>query len=281
MILNQSEKLKNCNLCPRSCSVNRIDGKKGVCGETSTVRASRAALHMWEEPCISGTRGSGTVFFTGCVLHCVFCQNGNIANGNFGKEISIQRLSEIYLEQQERGANNINLVTPTHFIPQIVSSLELAKKNGLKLPVVYNTGSYETVEALQMLDGLIDVYLPDMKYVSSDISAKYSHAPDYFDTASAAIAEMVRQTGTISFAEKENICEEGIMTKGVIVRHLMLPDCIKDSKAVIKYLYDTYGDSIYISMMNQYTPMPGIEERYPELARKVKNVNMTDLLTMR
>ena len=268
-----------CNLCPRKCNVRREIGQKGFCGEYSSVRVARAALHMWEEPCISGSRGSGTVFFTGCNLHCVYCQNGNIANGNVGKEISVDRLAEIFVEQQERGANNINLVTPTHFIPQIADALKQAKKSGLIVPVVYNTGSYEYVESLKLLEGLVDVYLPDMKYYSSEISLKYSQCLDYFQIASKAIDEMVRQTGGLKFNEQDNQnIEEGIMTSGVIVRHLLLPGQLEDSKKIVKYLYETYGDNIYISLMNQYTPMPGIEVCYPELSRKVTEQEYDELV---
>lgn len=268
MISNQSELLNECNLCPRHCGVNRNAGERGVCGESSVIRAARASLHMWEEPCISGTRGSGTVFFTGCPLRCVFCQNRNIATGDVGKEITVERLAGIFLEQQERGANNINLVTPTHFVPQIADALISARNRGLTIPVIYNTGSYENVDTLKILDGLVDVYLPDLKYVSPDIAERYSHAPDYFDVAAKAIEEMYRQTGAPSFSEGGTV-EDGIMTKGVIVRHLMLPGCLRDSKAVVKYLYDTYKDNIYISIMSQYTPMEGIGNCYPELADKV------------
>ena len=268
MISSRSELLNECNLCPRHCGVNRNAGERGACGESSVIRAARAALHMWEEPCISGTRGSGTVFFTGCPLRCVFCQNRNIATGNVGKEITVERLAEIFLEQQDRGANNINLVTPTHFVPQIADALIAAKKLGLAIPIVYNTGSYENADTLKMLDGLVDVYLPDLKYMSPGIAEKYSHAPDYFDVAAKAIEEMYRQTGTPSFSEGGTV-EDGIMTKGVIVRHLMLPGCFSDSKAVVKYIYDTYKDNVYISIMSQYTPMEGIGNRYPELADRV------------
>ncbi|MGN0375270.1 MAG: radical SAM protein [Butyrivibrio sp.] len=254
--------MKQCNLCPRSCRVDRLNGEKGFCGESMVIRVARASLHMWEEPCISSVRGSGTVFFAGCPLHCVYCQNQSIANGSVGREITVDRLAEIFIEQQQRGAHNINLVTPTHFIPQIAKAIALAKSKGMNLPIVYNTGSYENAEALKMLEGLIDVYLPDLKYMSSVLSERYSHAPDYFKTASAAIEEMYAQVGEPQF-------QGDIMTKGMIVRHLMLPGCIGDSQNVVRYLYDTYGDKIYISLMNQYTPMPGIEEKYPELGRKV------------
>ena len=214
----------------------------------SDRKVARAALHYWEEPCISGKEGSGAVFFSGCALHCVFCQNQNIANGIAGKEISIGRLSEIFLELQEKGANNINLVTPGHFVRQITEALDLARQNGLHLPIVYNTSSYENVETIRMLDGYVDIYLPDYKYRSSRLSEKYSHAPDYPEVAAKAIAEMVRQTGTAEFAGEPG---ESLMRRGTIVRHLMLPGHLRDSKDVLKYLYETYGDTIYISIMNQ------------------------------
>ncbi len=270
--------LNSCGLCPRHCGVNRNNGEKGFCGENAAVRIARASLHLWEEPCLSGTRGSGTVFFSGCPLHCVYCQNGSIANGSVGREISVGRLSEIFIEQQDRGANNINLVTPTHFIPQIVHALESAKKNGLRIPIVYNTGSYETVEALKMLEGLVDVYLPDLKYMDSEIALKYSNAPDYFHTAAAAIDEMLRQTGDFIFASEGDACEAEIMKKGVIVRHLLLPGQLKDSMNIVKYLYETYGDRIYISLMNQYTPMKHIGDKYPELSRTVTDSEYEELV---
>lgn len=274
---------ESCNLCPRNCKINRNRGIKGFCGESTIVRVARAALHMWEEPCVSGTKGSGTVFFSGCNLHCVYCQNRNIANGDVGKEITIDRLAEIFLEQQSRGANNINLVTPSHFIPQIADAIGRAKKSGLIIPIVYNTGSYEYAESLKMLDGLVDVYLPDLKYFSPETSLKYSQCPDYFQIATSAIEEMFRQTGLPQFNEVgsesyNNNVEEGIMTKGVIVRHLLLPELLEDSKKLVKYLYETYGDNIYISLMNQYTPMSGIEEQYPELGRKVTEKEYDELV---
>lgn len=250
--------LKNCNLCPRHCHADRLNGEKGFCQETAVLRAARASLHMWEEPCISKDTGSGTVFFSGCSLRCVFCQNYQIAAGGTGKEISIERLSEIFLMLQQKGAANINLVTPTHFIPQIVAALNMARADGLTLPVVYNSGGYEETASLKLLEGLIDLWLPDMKYMSSDLSGKYSHAPDYFSYASKALAEMVRQSPVTDL----DACQ------GVIVRHLILPGCIEDSKNIIKYLYETYGNRIYMSIMNQYTPLPHVSA-YPELNRKL------------
>jgi putative pyruvate formate lyase activating enzyme len=238
---------------------------------TDRIQAARAALHMWEEPCISGEEGSGTVFFSGCSLGCVYCQNHEIAIGDAGKEISLERLTEIFLELQEKKANNINLVTAGHFLPQVIYSLEQAKKQGLEIPVVYNTSGYETVEAIRMLDGLVDVYLPDMKYMSPDIAKKYSDAPDYFPVAKAALAEMVRQTGAPVFDERDRI------QKGVIVRHLQLPGYMEDSKKVIQYLYQTYGDQIFISIMNQYTPLPQVAS-YPEIDRKITEKEYDELV---
>ncbi|MCI5918111.1 MAG: 4Fe-4S cluster-binding domain-containing protein [Roseburia sp.] len=257
--------MEKCTLCPRNCFVNRKLGEKGICGQTSTLKVARAALHFWEEPCISGEKGSGAVFFSGCALHCVFCQNQEIANGSVGKEISNERLSEIFLELQEKGANNINLVTPGHFVPQIVPAIERARNQGLNLPIVYNTSSYENVDSIRELEGIVDIYLPDFKYMSSSLSKKYSHAPDYGEVAKKVVAEMVRQTGAASFYEKEG---QELMQRGVIVRHLILPGCMEDSKDIIRYLYETYGDTIYLSIMNQFTPLKNVE-KYPELNRKL------------
>ncbi len=257
--------MKLCTLCPRKCPVNRAAGEKGVCGQTEELKVARAALHYWEEPCISGESGSGAVFFSGCALHCVFCQNEEIANGTVGKVISGERLSEIFLELQEKGANNINLVTPGQFVPQIIKAVERARGQGMKLPIVYNTSSYENVDSIRRLDGIVDIYLPDFKYMDASLAEKYSHAPDYTETAKRAIAEMVRQTGAAEFFDGD---EDGLMRRGTIVRHLILPGHTKDSKAVIRYLYETYGDTVYISIMNQFTPMPGLK-KYPELNREV------------
>ena len=244
------------------CNVDR-EITTGYCGVKDTLRVARAALHFWEEPCISGEEGSGAVFFTGCNLRCVFCQNFQIARAEQGKEITVERLSEIFLELQEQKANNINLVTATHYVPQVVESLKMAKERGLHIPVVYNCGGYETVETLKLLEGLVDIYLPDFKYVDNNRAKRYSRAEDYPETAKKALEEMVRQQPEAEFDER------GIMKKGVIVRHLMLPGGIKDSKAVVKYLYETYGNQIFISLMNQYTPLPHVAD-YPEIDRKLK-----------
>lgn len=252
----------SCTLCPRMCRVDRDSGQKGYCRMDSTVRGARAALHMWEEPCISGEKGSGAVFFSGCTLGCVFCQNRQIADGTCGKEISVERLSDIFLELQEKGAANINLVTASHFVLPVIPALEYAKRHGLKIPVVYNTGGYEKVETLRMLEGIVDVWLPDFKYMDSKLSEKYSRAKDYPEVAARALEEMVRQAGNCIFDEA------GYIQKGVIVRHLILPGHTEDSKAVLQYLYETYKNKIYISVMNQYTPLPHTADM-PPLNRKV------------
>lgn len=259
----KKELLRNCNLCPRNCGTDRLAGERGYCGQAAELTAARAALHMWEEPCISGNCGSGTVFFTGCALHCVFCQNWKIANGKLGKSLSVERLAEIFLELQEQGAANINLVTAGHFVPQVIAALDRAKAKGLHLPVVYNTSGYEKVENLRLLEGYVDIYLPDFKYWEPETAQNYSHAPDYPMYAKAAITEMVRQTGAPVF-------EGDMLKQGTVVRHLLLPGHVREAKQIISYLHETYGNQIYISIMNQYTPMAGIETAgYPELARKV------------
>lgn len=268
------ELLKHCKICPRNCGVDRLGGKKGACKENAELVVARAALHMWEEPCISGEHGSGTVFFSGCPLGCAFCQNDQISGGQSGKTISISRLCEIFFELKAQGANNINLVTPDHYAPQIIEAISMAKKQGFDLPFVYNTGSYVTVDTIRMLEGYIDVYLPDFKYMSEKLSARYSNAPDYSKIAKLAVAEMVRQTG----GEQTAFDDSGIMTRGIIIRHLQLPGCIEDSKAIIQYLYQTYGNDIYISIMNQYTPMDGIDKKFPELGRKLTEQEYDELV---
>ena len=253
-----------CQLCPRECGADRIHGQTGFCGMTDELMAARAALHYWEEPCISGTEGSGAVFFSGCTLRCVFCQNAEIAAGHAGKMLSVDRLADIFLELQEKKANNLNLVTATHFLPLILPALEKAKAKGLKIPVVYNTGGYEKTEIIKMLDGIVDIWLPDHKYRSSELSAKYSRAKDYPEKAAAALEQMVQQTGVSVFDKR------GMMKKGVIVRHLLLPGCADDSRRVIAYPLDTYGEEIYISIMNQFTPLKGLSS-FPELNRKISD----------
>ncbi len=256
---------KECSLCPRQCHVNR-ESTMGVCHVGAQVLIARAALHMWEEPCISGDCGSGAVFFSGCSLGCVFCQNRMISEGQIGKAVSVERLVQIFFELKEKGAGNINLVTPDHYIPSVRDAVMQAKKLGIDLPFIYNCSGYVQVESLRMLDGLIDVYLPDFKYWESETAMKYSRAQDYPAKAREAIAEMVRQVGRCRFAEN------GMIEKGVIVRHLLLPGKVHQAKEIVKYLYDTYKDEIYFSLMNQYTPGKDAAkrfDRFPELQRKV------------
>ena len=241
------------------CGVDRAQ-KRGFCGMGDKITAAKAMLHFWEEPCVSGERGSGAVFFSGCVMKCVFCQNYDISSENIGREISEERLAEIFLELQEKGAQNINLVNPTHFVPQIINSIEIAKKQGLRLPIVYNSGGYERVETLRMLDGIVSVYLPDVKYYSEELSKTLSAAPNYFDTAMNAVAEMVRQMGKPSFDEN------GAIKSGVIVRHLVLPNQYKDSIEIIKRLGERFGGEILFSLMSQYTPF-GKVKTDPRLAK--------------
>ena len=248
---------KHCELCPRRCGVDRTSGGRGVCRMDSELYAARAALHMWEEPCISGERGSGAVFFTGCSLRCVYCQNIEISRGEHGRPVTVRGLADIFLRLQNAcHANNINLVTACHYIPHVAAALRAAKADGLKIPVVYNSSGYESTSSLRLLSGLVDVYLPDFKYVSSALSASFSGAPDYYDVAVAALDEMLYEVGEPQFAASDDFCgcEEGIMKRGVIVRHLCLPGHTDDSREVIYRLHERYGDKIYISIMNQYTP---------------------------
>lgn len=290
---------QNCKLCPRNCGIDRTKGEKGFCRADGSIEAARAALHFWEEPCISGEFGSGAVFFSGCNMGCVFCQNYEIAHAKVRRKISTKRLSDIFLELQDQNAANINLVTPTHFVPGIIEALEDSKKRGLKIPVVYNTGAYENVETIKLLDGLVDIYLPDCKYYSSKLSKKYSMAEDYYSKAILAIKEMVRQTGKPQFFGihvhpqkatykelQESLCADEynnivtgdecdnsdyygpLMKRGTIVRHLLLPGNINDSIEIVRRLYGEFGNDIYISLMNQYTPMPH-SFNIPELSKKV------------
>lgn len=265
--------MSGCVLCPRRCGVDRENGETGICRETNRVRVARAALHMWEEPCISGEEGSGTVFFTGCNLRCVYCQNYSLSRSKTGKGIPVERLAEIFLELQEKKANNINLVTPTHFIPQITEALDIARRRGMSLPVVYNSSGYERTESLRRLEGYVDVYLPDFKYWNPQTAKRYSMAEDYPQAVKCAVEEMARQTGEAVFDER------GIMKKGVIVRHLLLPGRLEEAKQVVRYLYETYGDTIYVSLMNQYTPLDTLNrEKYPELGRKVTEEEYEELV---
>lgn len=260
--MKNMNKYENCLLCPRKCGTNRRTGQTGVCGVSSEIKVARAALHYWEEPCISGKRGSGAVFFSGCSLHCVFCQNREISDGKEGKVISKERLSDIFMELAGKGANNINLVTPGQYIPDIVWAVNDAKSRGMKLPIIYNTSGYENVTELKLLEGIVDVYLPDFKYMDSTLSAMYSRAKDYPSVAKQALSEMVRQQPDVVIDDAT-----GLIQKGVIVRQLLLPGHVNDAKAVLKYLYDTYHDHVYISMMSQFTPIA--LKDYPEINRTV------------
>ena len=252
-----------CTICPRACNVDRSNGKIGYCGESATIRVARTSLHQWEEPCITGEYGSGTVFFSGCNLKCIFCQNHNIADSFVGQVFSVEELAEAFLRLQQKKASNINLVTAAHFAEQIIPAIHLAKEKGLTIPIVYNSSGYESVKTLQKLQGLMDVYLPDCKFYDLDLSKNYAKAGDYFEVAKAAIAEMVRQVGEPVFDEKS-----GNMIRGVIVRHLVLPGHTKDSMAILDYLQNTYGNQIYVSIMNQFTPVIK-QEKYINLNRRV------------
>lgn len=271
--MNETTKklLENCTLCPRSCGVNRLQGEQGVCGAGDTVRIARAALHAWEEPCLSGERGSGTVFFSHCTLRCCYCQNYAISTGGRGKQVTLETLTAQFLSLQEQGAHNLNLVTATHYLPQILEALELAKECGFSLPVVYNCGGYESLETLRLLEGVADVYLPDFKYTWEESSRAFSGAPDYRETALAAITEMVRQTGAPQFDE------DGMITRGVLVRHLLLPGHIEESKEAVRLLYETFGNSIYLSIMNQFTPVR--ETPFAELNGPVDSLDYRDLVS--
>ncbi len=271
-----------CEACPRKCGAERNKGHKGFCGETGEIRVTRAMPHMWEEPVISGKRGSGAVFFSGCNLHCVYCQNKAISDGGQGKVIGLNRLKDIFLELQDKKVYNINLVTPTHYTYEIIEAVAAARKEGLKIPIVYNCGGYESTTSIKALKDTVDIWMPDMKYISSQTAKMYSNAPDYFERASEALREMTAQViakgGTRFHTEETDNGETAqkqaisIMDRGVIVRHMLLPGHVAESKRILRYLHETYGNDIYISIMSQYTPMPQIldSDRFPELKIKVK-----------
>lgn len=269
--MNYIKLLENCTLCIRNCNVNRNNGNKGICNSTNNIKIARAALHFWEEPCISGVNGSGTVFFSNCNLKCVFCQNYKISSEGFGTEITIDRLSEIFLELQDKGANNINLVTPTHFVPQIIEALKIAKNKGLHLPIIYNTNSLDSLDTIRSLNGYIDVYLPDFKYFEDKYALKYSKIKGYSKNVIEIIEEMIKQVGGPKFNK------EGIIQKGVIVRHLLLPGLLFDSKKIIDAIYKKFGDSVYISLMNQYTPMYNAK-MYPEINKSINEKTYDSLI---
>ena len=265
-------KTKGCMLCPRECNADRTHGENGICGVSGEgILGARAALHMWEEPCISGETGSGTVFFSGCPLRCVYCQNYALARAEQGEEITVERLADIFTELQEKGASNINLVTPTHYTPQIIEAVQMSRAKGLHLPIVYNCSGYEKVETLRTLEGIVDIYLTDFKYMETEPAKRYSKAPDYPKVAKLALEEMVRQCPEPRFDE------QGMMQQGVIVRHLLLPGHLKNAKSVVQYVYETYGDNVYLSLMNQYTPLPQVKD-YPEINRKVTEAEYEELV---
>lgn len=265
--------LEHCTLCPRLCGANRAAGQTGFCGADDTIRIGLASLHRWEEPCLSGTRGAGTVFFCHCPLGCVYCQNHDISGQNAAESgilTDSSGLADTFLSLQARGAHNIDLVTPTHYAAHLMEAIPLARARGLSIPIVYNCGGYERVETLRMLDGLIDIYLPDLKYYSSYYSERYSHAPDYFDTACAAIGEMVRQTGAPQFDA------DGMMTRGTIIRHLMLPGLGGDTAQVLRAIASNWGGGqVLVSLMRQFTPCTDLSG-FPELLRRVTDAEYAD-----
>ena len=265
-----------CTCCPRNCQVDRKTGELGFCGAPDKVKIARAALHFWEEPCISGTRGSGTIFFSGCNLACIFCQNQKISHNGYGAEITEERLLKIFWELREQGAHNINLVTPTPYIPHLISVIRQARAAGWDLPIVYNCGGYESVETLKLLNGYVDVYLTDMKFYREETAEKLCGVSDYFSRAATALREMLRQTGTCRYDK------DGLMTKGVIVRHLMLPGYLFDSRNLLKYLVDNHADEIVISLMQQYTPPnPPISNAPDHTLRNDHYESMVDYLLSR
>ena len=259
-----------CNLCPRNCNVDRDKGELGYCGAPNEMVIARYSRHMWEEPIISGDKGSGTIFFSYCNLRCSFCQNYELSELHKGRVVSVDDFSDIVMDLQNSGVHNINLVTPTMFVPKIIEGVKLARDKGLNIPIVYNTSSYENVDTVKMLDGYVDIYLPDLKYYDNNLSKKYSGVDNYFKYASKAIDEMVRQVGSVKLDDK------GMMVKGVIVRHMVMPGCVKDSKKIIKYLYDKYHDNIIISIMNQYTPVR--KNKYSELNRRVYDYEYNEVV---
>ena len=260
--MNWKKWYRECVLCPRECGVDRLSGRRGFCGQTASLKVARAALHMWEEPCISGESGSGTVFFSGCPLKCIYCQNYAISDCSSGIRISDERLAEIFIELQDNGANNINLVTPTHYTLSVINAVKSAREKGLEIPVVYNCSGYEKAETVEMLKDTVDIYLVDFKYIRRETAQRYSSAPDYPETAKKALEYMFRQVGKPVFDEN------GMMTKGIIARHLILPEHEEEAKEIVGYLFDTYGNDIFISIMNQYTPVRHFDD-YPELNRRV------------
>ncbi len=264
------EILRSCKLCPRQCGVNRYE-KAGVCGAGAEVLAAKAFLHQWEEPCISGKKGSGTIFFSGCNMKCVFCQNHDISQEHFGKEITIERLAEIMIELQQQGAANINLVSPTPYALHIIKAVSNAREKGLSLPILYNTNGYETVGTIEMLKGTVDIYLPDIKYCSDTYAVKYSHSKDYFSHTSKAVLAMFEQVGYPEFDEN------GMVRNGLIIRHLILPGLFEDSKAIFKWIRENIGKYAFVSIMCQYTPMHN-SYAYEEINRRIRSTEYENVL---
>ncbi len=253
------KELEKCSICPHMCGINRNNGQVGRCKSSNKVKIALYSVHDFEEPCVSGENGSGTVFFSNCNMNCVFCQNYEISQQGKGKEITIERLAEIFLEQQNRNVNNINLVTPTSYVPQIIEAIKIARVNGLKIPIVYNTNGYENIETLKMLEGYIDIYLPDLKYAEDNLGLEYSKVKNYFEIATTAIKEMYRQVGS------PKLNNDGIIEKGLIIRHLILPSNIENSKKVLKWIKENMDKDVYVSVMAQYFPT--------YKAKQIENIN--------
>ncbi len=251
--------LEKCTLCPHKCGANRIKGEIGRCKSTDKVKIALYSTHEFEEPCISGINGSGTVFFSNCNLNCIFCQNYEISQLGRGKEISTNELADIFLKQQEKNVENVNLVTPTSYVPQIIEAIQIAKKHGFRLPIVYNTNAYENIETIKLLDGYVDIYLPDLKYVENDLAKKYSKIDNYFEIATEAIKEMYRQVGN------PILNSDGIMQRGIMIRHLVLPTYIENSKKVLDWIKNNLPKEVYVSVMAQYFPT--------YMAKKDKRIN--------
>ena len=256
------KELEKCEICPHKCGINRNEGKLGRCKSKDTIKVALYSIHNFEEPCISGKRGSGTIFFSNCNLNCIYCQNYEISQQGLGKEIKIQELADIMIKQQERNVENINLVTPTSYVPQIIEAIKIAKNKGLNIPIVYNTNGYETVETIKKLEGYIDIYLPDLKYAKNELGKKYSNVDNYFEVATNAIKEMYKQVGI------PKIDSNGIMKKGLIIRHLVLPNNIENSKIVLKWIKENIDENVYVSIMAQYFPTYRAKENI-ELNRKL------------
>lgn len=254
--------LEKCEICPHKCRVNRLEGQKGICKSSDKVKIALYSTHNFEEPCVSGENGSGTVFFSNCTMNCIYCQNYEISQFGKGKEISIEELAEIFIKQQEKKVENINLVTPTSYVPQIIEAIKIARKNGLKIPIVYNTNGYENIETLKLLEGYIDIYLPDLKYYYSELGSKYSKVNNYFEIATNAIKEMYRQVG----APKLN--KQGMMEKGLMIRHLILPNEVENSKQVLKWIKENLDENVFVSIMAQYFPTY-LAKDVEKLSRKI------------